>query len=164
MTVKECKTCGEHKPAEAFPRNGMGGRKPHCGTCRNSKYRDEYVPAKSAAYHAHKMQSDPYYSQKRRWYGVESRTGWSREQSMAALETQRGLCAICSRALKRTGRRGSDNLHHDHCHDSEKTRALLCSSCNIGLGKFRDNPDLMMRAAAYLEHHKQTPQASGETR
>jgi hypothetical protein len=44
-------------------------------------------------------------------------------------------------------------LHIDHNHLTGKTRALLCDKCNVGLGSFRDNPDLLRKAAAYLEFH-----------
>jgi hypothetical protein len=30
---------------------------------------------------------------------------------------------------------------------------LLCSNCNIGLGKFMDNPELLMSAIEYLRFH-----------
>lgn len=30
---------------------------------------------------------------------------------------------------------------------------MLCSNCNGGLGQFKDNPDVLNRAVAYLEEH-----------
>lgn len=66
----------------------------------------------------------------------------------AMLETQGGRCAICR----------TDNWpghHHkphvDHCHDTGQIRGVLCASCNQGLGKFRDSPDLLQAAIAYLQ-------------
>lgn len=41
----------------------------------------------------------------------------------------------------------------DHCHRTGVVRAWLCVPCNAGLGMFRDNPDALRRAAAYLEAH-----------
>jgi hypothetical protein len=50
---------------------------------------------------------------------------------------------------------------HDHtCHQSVDEmcskcfRGWLCGRCNSGLGFFRDNPELMRRAALYVEHHR----------
>ena len=43
----------------------------------------------------------------------------------------------------------------DHCHESGEFRGFLCHSCNSGLGKFKDDPDILMKAVAYLEGHKQ---------
>jgi hypothetical protein len=57
---------------------------------------------------------------------------------------QRGLCAICHEE--------SDNRFSiDHDHNDGKVRGLLCSECNLGLGKFKDNVDNMLRAIDYLE-------------
>lgn len=43
----------------------------------------------------------------------------------------------------------------DHCHTTGNIRGLLCEGCNLGLGKFKDSPDLLRRAAEYLEDKKE---------
>ncbi len=40
--------------------------------------------------------------------------------------------------------------HIDHDHSTGKVRGLLCSCCNTGIGMFKDNPDVLDRAAFYL--------------
>ena len=54
---------------------------------------------------------------------------------------QNNRCAICQeeRVLK-----------VDHCHVTKRFRGLLCHSCNVSLGHFQDNPDILMRAIQYL--------------
>ncbi len=59
---------------------------------------------------------------------------------------QKGKCAICGG--KPTGKRKS--LDVDHCHSRNVFRGLLCSPCNIGLGHFKDDPKLFIRALEYL--------------
>ena len=42
-------------------------------------------------------------------------------------------------------------LSVDHCHTTGKVRGLLCQSCNVGLGAFKDNPESLRKAVNYLE-------------
>lgn len=62
---------------------------------------------------------------------------------------QGGVCAICL-GPPAEGDRG-DRLHVDHDHVTGEVRGLLCSHCNTALGKFRDDPARLRRAAEYLE-------------
>lgn len=63
------------------------------------------------------------------------------------LKSQNGVCLICRGLQKNT----SINLAVDHCHVTGKVRGLLCDSCNNGLGRFKDNPELLIKAAEYLK-------------
>ena len=54
-----------------------------------------------------------------------------------------GPCAICNNIAK--------PQHWDHDHTTGEFRGWLCSTCNSGLGFFRDNPYLLRAAARYLE-------------
>lgn len=65
------------------------------------------------------------------------------------LKKQDYKCAIC----KTTEPLGKGNFHIDHCHKSEKIRGLLCHHCNVGLGHFKDNIDLLNIAIKYLGEH-----------
>lgn len=62
---------------------------------------------------------------------------------------QKGLCAVCGEPCA-TGRK----LAIDHDHKTRVIRGLLCSACNNGLGRFRDNPELLRKAADYLDDHR----------
>jgi hypothetical protein len=62
----------------------------------------------------------------------------------AMLALQNGVCAICKSVSDR-------NLAVDHCHETGTVRGLLCRSCNIGLGNFRDNPHSLRTAADHVE-------------
>lgn len=42
-------------------------------------------------------------------------------------------------------------MYIDHCHKTHVIRGILCLNCNTALGKMKDNPDLLRRAAEYLE-------------
>ena len=80
------------------------------------------------------------------------RYGLSAAEFAKMVERQSGLCAICGNVPR--GAHNFRSFHIDHNHATGAVRGLLCGSCNNGLGRFRDNPALLLKAAAYLERHK----------
>lgn len=59
---------------------------------------------------------------------------------------QNGKCAICGKHQSELKKK----LSVDHNHDTNKVRGLLCPECNFGLGKFKDNKQLLISASQYL--------------
>lgn len=53
-----------------------------------------------------------------------------------------GPCEICAKPRK---------LVADHCHRHHLARGRICSTCNVGLGMFKDDARLIRAAAEYLE-------------
>ncbi|MFF8383602.1 endonuclease VII domain-containing protein [Streptomyces kanasensis] len=73
------------------------------------------------------------------------------------LASQGGVCSICKQADSE-GLALSVDHGHDCCPGSSGicgkcVRGLLCRACNHGLGNFRDDPELLRAAAAYLERY-----------
>lgn len=85
---------------------------------------------------------------KERRHNLKRVFGMSLEEYAIRLQTQQGVCAICG-GLCKSGRR----LAVDHNHTTGKIRDLLCGNCNGGLGKFQDNPELLIKAVNYLKGH-----------
>jgi hypothetical protein len=67
------------------------------------------------------------------------------EQYNKIFYLQNHKCAICKDECL-TGRQ----LAVDHDHKTGKVRGLLCMECNIGLGKFKDSTDRLMKAIKYI--------------
>ena len=92
---------------------------------------------------------------KERWsaYGFRNhlmfRYGITQEQYEKMYEEQKGLCSICGSEGFGVG--DARRLNVDHDHTTNKVRGLLCSSCNNGLGRFKDNIEFLKKAVDYLE-------------
>lgn len=71
-----------------------------------------------------------------------SRYGLTLDQYHSMQESQDFCCAICGEDL--------ETPHIDHCHATQRVRGLLCMVCNLGLGLFRDHPERLAAAIAYL--------------
>lgn len=83
-----------------------------------------------------------YDSDRRREQLLRYKYGLSVEEERAMREAQNNACAICG---------AETDLHVDHHHGKGHVRGLLCASCNNGLGRFRDNPDFLLKAADYVK-------------
>ena len=74
---------------------------------------------------------------------LDERTSYTTRQKLELIRKQNGLCAICQQPVIRP--------HVDHCHTTGTIRGVLCRDCNIGLGNFKDDPELLRRAISYLD-------------
>jgi hypothetical protein len=70
---------------------------------------------------------------------------------LAMHNKQSGLCAICSRPETAVIRGRPISLAVDHCHTTGAVRRLLCSKCNLGIGSFNHDRDLLAKAIKYLD-------------
>ncbi|MDP3938770.1 MAG: endonuclease VII domain-containing protein [Deltaproteobacteria bacterium] len=64
-----------------------------------------------------------------------------------ALERQEGRCAICAEDLVPMP---AKKVHADHDHLTGLPRGVLCDQCNLGLGRFKDDPETLEAAVRYL--------------
>lgn len=167
MDEKCCRICGTAQPLTEFHRAaGMrDGHRNECKSCfreiARARYRADPQKAKDAvkrwqrenaehfrAYRAEyrnrperrRAMRDLYY---RRTYGMTA------DEVDALLAAQGGGCAICGDRPARAA-----SMHLDHDHAGGRVRAILCLSCNQGLGKFRDDPAILLRAIVYLRQRR----------
>jgi hypothetical protein len=71
---------------------------------------------------------------------VRRKYGLSAENLFLLHDTQGGDCAICEKPAEVV----------DHRHSDGEVRGLLFNLCNLGLGHFRDSPQLLEAAIRYL--------------
>lgn len=145
MMGKICTKCGLDKPQADYYSNprAPGRLFHHCKDCDRARAR-KWIAAKRKA--------DPEYAldvKLRHLYGI----GLAGYRELLA--SQGGKCAVCE-AHEPNGRGKRFHVDHDHnCCPGPRScgacvRGLLCDTCNVGLGSFRDNVDHLMAAAAYL--------------
>jgi hypothetical protein len=126
-----CKNGHEYTPENIYINPNTKWK--YCRVCsKNSrnKYKNKNYPGKSNERARHLMR----------------RYRMTIEDYNRMYDAQNGCCSICDKHL--------DQLQVDHDHETEKVRQLLCKDCNVGLGSFFDSIDLLKRAEAYLDKHK----------
>jgi hypothetical protein len=123
------------------------------------KQRDAYNERRRAQYASDPLLRQKIIAQTKEWR--EKHPGWKRDCDLRnaygitlelfhrLLEMQHGGCAICE--TKHVEGDKHKSLHVDHDHKTGEIRGLLCSNCNHGIGKFKDDPEQLRRAAEYLE-------------
>jgi hypothetical protein len=79
--------------------------------------------------------------------------GMTPEAFLSLVALQEGRCAICRLVFEdctavRRGVRMRASV--DHKHGTFRVRGLLCGNCNLGIGNFRDDTRLLIRAIKYL--------------
>lgn len=68
--------------------------------------------------------------------------GLTPEEVTELLESQNGLCAICKSIPVKAC--------VDHDHETNEVRGILCHSCNVALGLFKDDIKVLEQAMEYL--------------
>lgn len=64
------------------------------------------------------------------------------------VKDQGNACFLCERSFELARRK---YMHVDHSHVTGKVRGILCPGCNHALGIFKDSPELLRKAANYIE-------------
>lgn len=179
MPDKTCTKCKQVFPAtlEFFYKQSSGkyGVTPRCKSCVNDDNKEQ--KAKRMAKNPERERALASARTKRSYYNnLEERREYNRnkvreylkcpefrkkrnmrkragdakltpEQFEQMFEAQGKKCAICS--ATEPGSKVGWNI--DHCHKTKAVRFILCAHCNRGLGAFRDNPDIMRKAADMIE-------------
>lgn len=146
--VKRCSMCKKDKPLSGFSKNRSrsDGLRAYCKDCASvvdKKWRIEN-PEKSRR--ISKTSYDRHMTPEKRFnYKLKHVYNLKREDFDKMYDTQNGKCKLCYKEIK-----AQVQSHVDHNHDTGVIRGLLCSKCNLGLGHFYDNSDVLVRASKYI--------------
>ena len=72
-------------------------------------------------------------------------------------EKQKPMCKICGKTVHKAPENSKDKQNQaviDHDHKTGKLRGLLCHQCNVGIGNFKDDVNILMNAILYLSRGK----------
>lgn len=83
-------------------------------------------------------------------YRYLEKYGLDYHKYMDILIAQKYKCKICDKIAKPYDKA----LGVDHCHKTGKVRGLLCVTCNLGIGAFRDSESLLQKAIDYIKASK----------
>ena len=153
---RRCHACHRIRDLEAFYKDakGKGGYAYRCKVCARSIARSDYENNTAARKETNRRYRErPEVRRKFRDSRLNKKYGVGLTEYSLMLAGQGGGCAICR--TKDNGTRGRE-LPVDHDHETGKVRGILCDTCNRVLGLFGDDPVVIRRAIAYLEHWEES--------
>jgi hypothetical protein len=151
VSMQRCNACGEDKAVTDFyvrrgKKGTRHGRRYECKRCSGLQ-----VARWQAANPERKKQNerDHYHRNRDHFLDRDLRTKYrmTLDEFHSRLKSQGGGCALCGTKDPR----GNGKFHVDHNHTTGDVRALLCHSCNTGLGLLGDTVAALEKAVAYLK-------------
>ena len=129
---KRCGCCRQEKSSSEFHKNRTRpcGYQQTCKECAKNSRRINKTGRKTKLKQKYNLTLDQY-------------------EFMSTIQNH--VCAICQKPESAKQKGTTRFLSVDHCHATSKIRGLLCFECNIGLGKFKDDTQLLTKAIAYLK-------------
>lgn len=156
LIERRCYKCGETRAAAEF----TSASKTYCTTC-DKAYARRWRSRNAARMVVYKRRSiakaaaaDPDYYRRL----TLRKFGLTLESFNALVDRYGGKCGIC-RCAEPGGKHDTWHIDHDHrCCPGKRScgrciRGILCSNCNLGLGHFKDDPEALRAAIAYLAQH-----------
>lgn len=153
--MKQCTKCNEAKPLIGFytakqNKDKLSSSCKQCILAKQKEYKEKHPELREKATQAtKKWRLDPVNKRADISSRYKTKYGITLDDYEKLLKGQNKECYIC----KKKETQGNKPLYVDHCHVSGKVRKLLCQQCNSGLGMFRDNPELLIKAADYIKEH-----------
>ena len=124
----------------------------NCLNCNNEfqalKYKSDKGKAKFCSKNCYNKNRNDNKKDKKylnKIHQLKYKYGLTEENYLSIIKSQDNKCSICKISFTEV------NHFVDHCHNNGQVRGLLCNSCNLGLGMFKDNITNLKEAIKYLE-------------
>ena len=130
--MKRCTQCGETKHIHEFASAGRDKKRAQCKPCLARKKREYY-------------KKNPDKARRRNLKTYYDLTNEQRDQM--AID-QNFCCAVCKQQFP------DEKLFVDHCHDTKKVRALLCTNCNLMIGHAHHDVTKLQNGITFLLFHQ----------
>ena len=131
LNRESCKDCGKVLPLRKTTKY---------------KYCSDCYPAMKTRYEEARRirlkKNDPFFDKRR---DLKKNYGISLEEYTKLFQSQKNRCAICL-----SNESGGKGWHVDHDHKTGVIRGILCHFCNLGLGHFKDDQQIMKTSIKYL--------------
>lgn len=150
---RTCIRCGQAKPRSEFY-SGQGNTCKKCSS-EATKARRKADPVKYRATRSAWEKDNPNRQKTRRRSRYKRRYKLSIVGMLRMLIEQDRKCLICEVAITipddPNPSTGATKAVIDHSHRDGHVRGLLCSACNVGLGQFMDDFQIIGKAYHYLK-------------
>ena len=150
--MKQCKACKQEKPISEFyahksTKDRLISICKACHSEKSKKRRETPENKERSRLATERWRKNPKNKRSYLSSKYKARYGITLDEYENMLDSQDNKCFICEEEA------GYNNkpLYVDHCHSTNKVRKLLCQHCNSGLGMFKDNPELLSKAAEYVK-------------
>lgn len=138
VDTKRCNLCDESKPLVDFYRHKKNNRiYSACKKCHCART-------------ALRIRSNPEKRSESNWKQRGIDCTWAQFEQM--MQEQDSVCAICEMP-EPSGR----NLAVDHSHETGEVRGLLCTLCNVTVGKFEGGRIPLNRFLHYMSPEEDNP-------
>ena len=156
LAYKVCSKCKETKHWHKFSkdRRNSDGLQSQCKGCTSLCHKRRYDSKRSDILQAkkdyHQDNKDSINAKKKEYRKLNPgkirdsewrKKGIDPRQARQAF-AKSNQCQICESTIR---------LVPDHSHDTGIVRGILCNKCNLGIGLFNDNPELLKNAVGYLQ-------------
>ena len=141
--ILTCNKCNQDKPKSEFFKESSNSRgyRYSCKECESPRFKNY----RNAPGNRERI------SETRRRWNRAKHYNFPPDLYDQRFAEQGNVCAICGTSTP--GGRG--NFHADHNHETNQPRGVLCHNCNVALGNFRDNPEILRAAIEYLNKYSE---------